>query len=187
MTSVLRGRPALLASVAAAIVLVWSFAAPPAHAEVFQGGCTGSATFEKANVTVTEQQPVAEPVTILPEDSVRYEGSTGQPETNAPAPFEGGITVALPLGNWTFVTWGGESTRTSADGNYAYTLPGFVPRGTGPVEVTATHTQGGQTCVVAASFAVEGSPGPLGVGAAAGTALFAAGTLAAGMKKRGVA
>ncbi len=187
MTSLVRARAVPVATAAVATALLVLLFAPPARAEVFQGGCTGSASFENAGVTVTEKQPLSDPVTILPEDSVRYAGSTGQPETSDPVPFEGGITVALPLGNWTFVTWGGESTKTSAEGDYAYTLPGFVPRGTGPVEVTATHEQGGQTCVVAASFQVEGSPGPLGVGAAAGTALFAAGTLAAGVKKRGVA
>jgi len=169
------------------MALVLTVAASRANAEVIQGGCTGSAAFQKAGVTVTEKQPVTEPVTILPEDTVEYAGSTNQPKTDKPVPFAGGITVALPVSNWTVVTWGGETKETSASGEYSYSVPAFVPRGTGPVQVTGTHTQNGQTCIVVVSLAIEGSPGPVGLGAATGTVVFGIGTLAAGIKKRGVA
>ena len=76
------------------------------------------------------------------------------------------------------------SLMTFAEGEYSYEVPSWVPKGTGGLEVTATHTQRGQTCIVAVTMSVEGDPGPAAIIGAAGSAMFAAGVIGAGFKRK---
>lgn len=168
--------------------LVMGVAAAPARAEVITGPCTGSAEFLIGGVRVTEAQPVDEVVEVPPEDSVLYAGSTNTPPPDEPVPFAGNVVLDLPFGQeWKVVTWAGETVEVEDAGEYSYDVPSFVPRGTGGLLLTATHDHGGVLCAVEVTLTVAGDPGGPAIGAAAGTALFAAGTLAAGIKKRGVA
>jgi hypothetical protein len=167
-----------------AVLWVVGFAAP-AMAEVIEGGCTGSATFTDGT-TVTEKTPLSDTIIVPEDDTVIYSGSINLPQPPQPESFEGGIDVRLPFGGWTVVSWGPAETQevSITDGTYTYSVPGFVPRGTGGLEVTATHIQQGQTCKVVVTMAIEGDPGAPAIIGAAGTAVFAAGVVGAGFKKR---
>jgi len=167
-------------------VLTVSVLASPATAEVVQGPCTGSATFSNG-VVVTESQPIDQVVEVPDGDTVQYTGSVNIPQPSDPIPFDGGVDVRLPIGGVTIVPWSGETLEVSDSGEYTYTLPSSIPRGTGGLEVTARHTQGGVTCIVVVTMAVEGSPGTAALIGAAGTLVFGAGLLGAGFKKGGLA
>jgi hypothetical protein len=159
--------------------------ATPATAEVLEGGCTGSATFTNGT-TVDQSTPLSTTVVVPDGDTVTYSGSINLPPPPKPESFEGGIDVRLPFGGWTVVSWGPDDTETVSitDGTYTYSVPGFVPRGTGGLEVTAIHIQQGQTCKVALTMALEGDPGAAAIIGATGTAVFAAGVIGAGIKKK---
>lgn len=166
------------------ITIFWVIGlAAPAGAEVIQGGCTGSVTFSDGT-TVTESTPLSQVVIVPGDDTVGYEGSINLDPPGEPVPFSGGVDVRLPFGGWTVVPWGGDTEAVSADGDYAYVVPGFVPRGTGGLEVTALHIQQGQTCVVAVTMALAGDPGPAALIGATGTVVFGAAMIGAGIKKK---
>ena len=182
-----RRRAALLLLGGLSVLLVGIVAAP-ASAEVITGPCTGSAEFLGAGVTVTESQPLDEVVEVPPKDTVLYVGATNTPAPDDPIPFAGDVSLELPFGqNWQVVTWAGETVEVEDVGEYTYDVPSFVPRGTGGLQLTATHDHGGVLCVAAVTLTVEGDPGGAAYAAAGATVLFGAGTLAAGIKKRGVA
>lgn len=169
------------------VMLMVASLASPALAEVIEGPCTGSAEFSN-NVTVTERTKIVDVVEVPEEDTVLYEGQIPIPPAEEPEPFSGNVSVALPAGgSWVVVEWPvptGETVEVGASGLYEYEVPGFVPRGTGGVLVTATHTQRGITCVVAVTLSVEGSPGAPAIIGAVGTGVFALGVGAAGMRRR---
>ncbi len=161
--------------------------AAPAGAEVTRGSCIGQAEFpSKTTDRVLDADRPRSSVFLVPKnETVAYAGalSDGAQPFDNPIPFEGGISVQLPRTSWQFATWGGESTQVSADGLYTYSIPSFVPAGTGEFEVTGWHTQGDFDCAVVVTVALDGEPGPAALVAAAGTVVFGAGVLAAGSKK----
>jgi len=154
----------------------------PANAEVFQGGCTGSAVFSDGT-TVTESTPLSEVVVVPEEDSVVYQGSINLPPPDEEVPFSGAVSVRLPRFNWAVVSWEDTTEEVSAGGTYSYEVPGFVPRGV-QLEVSASHTQQGQTCDVAVTMKLDGDPGAAAIISATGMVVFAVGTLGAGIKKK---
>lgn len=166
-----------------ALLFVGALAAP-AGGEVLQGDCTGGAVFSNG-VSVTERQPLNQVVAVPAADSVQYVGDTNlEPlPPDARESFDGGVSIALPWGGITIVSWGGETDQTADQGTYTYDVSGLVPEGTGGVEVTATHTQRGQTCVVAVTMAVDGSPGWQAYTAAGLTLLSGVGVAGAGVKR----
>lgn len=165
------------------ITMLWAAGlAAPANAEVYEGSCTGSATFTNGT-KVTESQPIDEVVLVPEKDSVQWEGNTHLDPPSDEVPFFGNVSVALPRFNWVVADWEGDTKEVKDDGSYSYEVPGFVPRGV-QFEVTGEHTQQGQTCVVAVTMKVEGERGPEAIIAATGTAVFALATLGAGVKKK---
>ena len=179
-----RRRIAAASLMAGVVVLIIGTLAAPAGAEIVEGPCDGTALFVSAGTTMTAGQPADEVTQVLPEDTVRYEGSIDIDPPAEEVAFNGGVDVDLPLGQtWTVVTWTGQTQETSAKGEYAYTVPGFVPRG--PIlQVTGWNNYGTTRCVVTVSAQLDGEPGAYGLGAAAATVLFGAGTAAAGIKKK---
>lgn len=161
--------------------------AVPAGAEVTRGSCIGQAEFpSKTTDRVLDADRPRSSVFLVPKnETVGYAGalSDGAQPFDSPIPFEGGISVQLPRTTWQIVNWGGESTQVSADGVYTYSIPSFVPAGTGEFEVTGWHKQGDIDCAVVVTVALDGEPGPAALVAAAGTVVFGAGVLAAGSKK----
>lgn len=172
----------MLASVTVVSLVVL---ASPVSAEVIEGPCTGSATFS-GPFTVTESQPL-DVTTIVPaEDTVQYIGNMNIDPPSDPVPFAGGIDVALPppFRGWTVVSWTGDTVEVGASGSYAYVVPSWVPRGTGGLKVTATHTQQGTTCIVAVTMALDGDPGAGAFIGATAALVFGVGTLGAGIRRK---
>ncbi len=169
------------------VMLMVASVAAPASGEVIQAGCSGSATFSN-NVTVTESTPVEDVIEVPDMDEVIYTGMIDLPPADEPEPFSGNVTVALPLGQrWTAATWPvppGETETVEASGTYRYEVPGFVPRGTGGLLVTAFHQQRGVTCEVQVTMALAGNPGAAAYVATAGTVVFGLGVAAAGSRRR---
>ena len=192
----MRTRLAALATLGAVVILVLAMASP-ASAVVLEGPCTGSVTYPAdtkvttvgAGNVVTESHPIDVTVTIPPDATVTYEGSMNIPPPDEPVDFAGGIDVRVPLiGGVTIVEWPdppGQTEEVSDAGSYTYSLPAYVPRGTGGLELTARHTQMGVTCKVALSVAVDGESSVVGVVTAGVTALFGALMVSAGIKKKG--
>lgn len=162
--------------------------AAPASAEVIQGDCTGSATFDNG-VTVTESTPLSTVVVIPPDGEVDYTGDTHLPAVDEEEPFSGSASIEIDLGiSAPIVNWPeppGETKLTQSSGTYKYETPAWVPLGTGAIKVTATHTQRGKVCTAAFNVTLEGSPGTEAAVAAGLTAVAGAATLAAGTKKKG--
>lgn len=188
-----RRRAVLVAAGAIAMVLT---VASPVGAVVVDPGCTGSVTFEDGvNVSsvsgnrVTESHPLSPTITIPSEATVSYAGKVNVPLPDEPVDFAGGIDVKLPLiGGFTIVSWPdppGQTEMNEDSGSYTYSLPSFVPKGTGGLELTARHTQQGETCVVKLNIALAGSSSPIGILTGAATALFGALMVSAGFKKKG--
>ena len=161
--------------------------AAPVGAEVTRGSCIGQADFpSKTSDRVLDADRPRSSVFLVPmEETVAYAGalSEGAQPFDSPVPFEGGISVQLPRTTWQIVSWGGESTQVSDEGLYTYSVPSFVPAGTGEFEVTGWHQQGDVNCAVVVTVALDGEPGPAALVAVAGTFVFGAGVLAAGSKK----
>jgi hypothetical protein len=180
----------------AALAVMTIAAASPASAVVLEGPCTGSVSFpEGVAVTafgtpnvVTESHPLDPTIVIPPDATVTYEGSMNIPPPDELVDFAGGIDLRVPLiGGITIVSWpdpAGQTMEVSADGSYTYSLPAYVPRGTGGLELTARHTQMGTTCRVALTVSVEGGSSPIGIVTGAATALFGALMVSAGIKKK---
>jgi len=156
--------------------------AGPANAEVFQGKCTGSANFTNGP-TVTESTPLSTVVVVPEKDAVLWTGNINLPPPSEEKPFFGAVSVRLPRFNWAVADWSGDTVKVSDSGTYTYEVPGFVPRGV-QLEVTASHTQLGQTCVVAVTMKLAGDPGAAAIISATGTVVFFAATLGAGAKKK---
>lgn len=153
-------------------------------------GCTGSATF--SNGTIVNAGQSLSIVSVIPTEdtTVGYVGAIDipRPPPDEPIPFVGGVGASIAgIGSWTVVPWSGDTIEIDAKGSYMYDIPTWVPRGTGTINVIASHTQGGKTCMAQVNVTLDGNPGAAAVIGATGTALFFAGTLAAGMKKKGVA
>ncbi len=166
-----------------AITIFWVIGmAPPAGAEVFQGGCTGSAAFSDGT-TVTESTPLSQVVIVPDGDTVAYKGSINLPAPADEVPFAGGVSVRLPRFSWTVIDWSDGTVEVSASGSYTYEVPGFVPKGV-QLEVSAKHIQQGQTCVVAVTMKLDGDPGPAALIAVTATVVFGAATIGAGVKKK---
>ena len=177
-------RIAVLVILGAMTMFVVGAIAAPAHGVVIQGDCTGGAVFSNG-ASVTERQPLNQTVLVPAADTVRYVGDTNlEPlppdETES---FNGGVSIALPWGDVTVVNWGGETDKTADRGTYTYDVSGLVPEGTGGVQVTATHTQRGQTCIAAVTMAIDGSPGWQAYTAAGLTVLSGVGVAGAGVKR----
>ncbi|GMQ92882.1 MAG: hypothetical protein BMS9Abin12_0359 [Acidimicrobiia bacterium] len=156
--------------------------AAPANAEVFQGKCTGSAAFTD-NTTVTESTPLSKVVVVPEKDTVQWAGNINLPAPPNEVPFFGAVSVRLPRFNWAVADWDGDTVEVSDSGAYTYEVPGFVPRGV-QLEVTASHTQLGQTCVVAVTMKLAGSPGAAAIISAIGALVFGVATLGAGVKRK---
>ncbi|MEA3509855.1 MAG: hypothetical protein U9R51_00325 [Actinomycetota bacterium] len=168
-------------------MMLTALLAAPASAEIRRGSCVGQAEFpsKSSDKTLTADRPTSSVFLVPKTETVTYAGalSEGAQPFDSPIPFEGGISVQLPRTTWQFVSWGGESTQVSAEGVYTYSVPSFVPAGTGEFEVTGWHKQGDIDCAVVVTVALDGEPGPAALVAAAGTVVFGAGVLAAGSKK----
>ena len=179
-----RTRIASVLLLGAIAVLLFGALVLPAQAEVLQGDCTGGAVFSNG-ASVTERQPINQTVAVPAADTVQYVGDTNlEPlPPDQKESFSGGVSIALPWGGVTVVSWGGETDKTSDRGSYAYDVSGLVPEGTGGVEVTATHTQRGQTCKVAVTMAIDGDPGWQAYTAAGLTVLAGIGVAGAGVKR----
>lgn len=159
-------------------------AAMPAGA-IVSGPCAGSAVFS-TGATITAEQPL-DPATVIPDaDDVLYQGSIDIPAPDDPIPFEGGISAEIAgIGSFPVATWGGTTEEVSSSGTYIYEVPDWVPRGTGDILLTANHAQGGADCNGQVKVTLEGDPGAAAIIAATGTALFGAGVVASGVKKKG--
>ncbi|MCZ7532001.1 MAG: hypothetical protein M5U23_01080 [Acidimicrobiia bacterium] len=183
-----RRRLSALSVLGGTVLLMVAASAAPASAEVIQGPCTGSATFDNG-VTVTEATPLSQVVVIPPEGDVDYSGDTHLPPTDEEEPFSGSASIETALGvRAPIVNWPeppGETKLTQSSGTYTYEAPAWVPRGTGAIKVTATHTQRGQVCTAAFNVALEGDPGTQAAVAVGLTAVAGAATLAAGTKRKG--
>jgi len=182
-----RATATLIAGLMAGTVLILLLAGP-ASAEVTRGTCSGRAEFpsKTTDQILATERPRSEVFTIPKQETVAYSGTLreGAEPFETPVAFEGGISVRLPRSTWQVIGWGGESTAVSVDGTYTYEIPSFVPAGTGAFEVTTWHEQGDADCEVVVSVQLDGKPGPAALIAVAGTAVFGAGVLAAGSKKR---
>jgi hypothetical protein len=169
------------------VVILLVATAAPATAEVIQGNCVGNAIFDNG-VIVTEEQPLSEVVVVPAEGAVVYFGTTNLPPPPEEESFSGSVSIETAMGvSFEIVDWPdppGETLETSDDGTYEYEVPEWVPRGTGAIKVVATHTQRGQTCIVALNVTLEGDPGAAAAGATAATVLAGAGVVAAGIKKK---
>ena len=171
------------------MVLMVASLAAPASAQVIQGPCTGSAIFpDPGGFTLTEKTPILPVIEVPEEATVTYRGDIPITPADEPESFSGNITVELPFGvNWEVVDWpdpAGLTVEVGSGGSYEYEVPGFVPRGTGGLLVTATHTQRSITCVVAMTLSVAGSPGAPAIIGAGGTLVFGLGVVAAGSRGR---
>lgn len=180
----MRRRLTAAAVVGLLAMLMVAALAVPAGAEVIRGGCTGSVTFSNGT-TVTESHPLDEVVEVPEADTVQYQGMVPVPEPDGPVPFSGLVDVRLPFMTWVVVDWSGETEENSDSGAYTYTVPSFVPRGTGGLEVTAYHAQQGEDCAARVTMKLAGDPGAVAILSAALTGVFGAGMAAAGMKKKG--
>jgi len=158
--------------------------ATPAYG-IVSGPCTGSASFSNGAV-ITAEQPL-DPATVIPDaDNVTYQGSIDIPPPGDPIPFIGGLSAEVAgIGSIAIVQWGGETAEVGAQGSYLYEVPSWVPRGTGDILLTATHSQGGADCTAQVKVTLEGSPGAAAIIAGVGTAVFFAGVIGAGVKKKG--
>jgi len=168
-------------------MMLTALLAAPAGAEVTRGSCVGQAEFpsKTADRVLTADRPRSSVFLVPNEETVAYAGalSDGAQPFDDPVPFEGAMSVQLPRTTWQFATWGGTSAQVSADGLYTYSIPSFIPAGTGEFEVSGWHKQGDFDCAVVVTVALDGEPGPAALVAAAGTVVFGAGVLAAGSKK----
>jgi hypothetical protein len=169
------------------IVLLMIGMASPAYAEVLAGPCVGFAEFSNG-VRVTEATPVSVVNEVPEQDTVIYGGDTKLSPPDEEEAFEGNVTIKLPLGQqWTVVNWPvppGETKEIADAGTYTYEVPSWVPRGAGALEMTAYHMQRGQICRVAVTMKLSGSPGAAAILGTAGTAVFGAGVIGSGFKKR---
>jgi len=158
--------------------------ATPAYG-IVSGPCTGSASFSNGAV-ITAEQPL-DPATVIPDaDNVTYQGSIDIPVPDDPIPFSGGINAEVAgIGSIPVATWGGTTVEVSDSGSYIYEVPSWVPRGTGDILLTADHTQGGAECTGQVKVTLEGDPGAAAIIAGVGTAVFFAGVIGAGVKKKG--
>ncbi len=183
-----RRRTSALGILGATVLLMLAASAAPASAEVLQGDCTGFAKFDN-DVEVTENTPLSTVVEIPPKGDVEYFGNTHLPPVDEEEAFSGSVSVELDMGvSFPVVKWPeppGETKLTEKGGTYTYEAPDWIPRGTGAIKITATHTQRGEVCTAAFNVTLAGDPGTEAIVAAGLTAIAGASTLAAGTKKKG--
>lgn len=180
-----RAATVLLLGMIAAMLLV---VALPAAAEVTKGECTGQATFpsKPSDGQLTADRPRDEVFDVPEEDDVQYSGmvAPGAEPSEEPVDFSGGLVVSLPRFQWQVVGWEGSTEDVEYAGVYTYEVPGFVPRGTGPVELTGKHShEGYQDCEAVVTLSFQGERGVVPVVTGAVTVLAGLGTVAAGRRR----
>jgi hypothetical protein len=169
-------------------VLLIALLAAPALAEITKGSCQGSAEFpdKQSDKVLDAARPRDDAFAAPPGATVGYAGDLGPgaTESDQPVAFQGGVTLRIPRMSVTIVSWEGETTAVSDSGGYTYDLPDIVPRGTGPLQLTAWHDHTGYPdCEAIVSVTIDGSPGVAAYAAGGLTLLAGAGTVAAGRKK----
>ncbi len=139
MSNRLRRNAAVTLTVLMLGMMLTGLLAAPAGAEVTRGTCVGQAEFpsKASDRVLTADRPRSSVFLVPREETVGYSGALSddaQPFAE-PVPYEGAMSVQLPRSTWQFATWGGTSTQVSAEGLYTYSIPSFVPAGTGEFEV----------------------------------------------------
>ena len=165
-------------------VLFLGLLAIPAGAEITDGPCRGSATFDDGRV-LDAARPRNDVFEGPPGATVAYSGDLGPgaQKSDEPVPFNGGVSLRIPRMSVPIASWEGETVEVSDAGAYTYSLPDVVPRGTGGLQLSASHNHAGLICAAVVTVAVEGSPGVVAAVAGGLTAVAGAGTVAAGRKK----
>lgn len=181
-------RLASLTLLGAVAVIFVALLAAPALAEITKGSCRGSATWPEiqGDNVLDAARPIDDAFVAPPGATVSYAGDLGPgaTESDEPVAFEGGVSIRIPRMSVPIVGWDGDTEEVSDSGIYTYDLPDFVPRGTGPMEVTAYHNHSGYPdCEAKVAVTLDGSPGVAAVAAGGLTLLAGAGTVAAGRKK----
>lgn len=166
-------RIALGGAVAAWILLA---VASPAHAEITQGSCSGSATLiDEDGDSVRIDGATTERVTIPREADVSpWTGDMGIEPPPDEVPHSGSISVEGPFGDVEVRSWEGETAKVSAEGSDHYDLgsiiPGAILGGT-KMTVKGEEDYAGAVCKGRVDVEIEGSvANPASGAAAAGTA-----------------
>lgn len=184
----MRRRTATVLLLGMMIVLVLGVVAVPGAAEVTKGDCTGQATFpsKPTDKELTAERSKSDVFDVPEADSVQYSGKVapGAEPSDEEVPFEGGLSLALPRFNLPVASWGGDSKDVEYAGTYIYEVPEFVPRGTGPLELTGWHKHEGYAeCEAVVTLSFQGDRGFAALIAGGVTLLAGVGTLAAGRMK----
>ena len=132
----------------------------PAHAEVTEGECSGSASFVNGTeadgpFSVESSHPQDDVIVIPRADDVEWEVSnptaegtlTGYVRANLPFPF-GSIQLR---------SWGGEVVDKSSSGTSDYDLPSIIPGGV-TIKLTVNQTDQGGACTAVFTLKLEGGP-----------------------------
>ena len=154
------------------------------------GACTATGHWVHAGFSRSSTQYQPNDVVLVPQkDTVNWEGHQfGKPigYFGPPRPIDGAVQVAVPFGiKVTIWHWGGDkSPRYSNEGQESYNVPSALIG----VKLKLSGFQsdnGKQVCAGSVYVEVTGSKtkNPIGWAGIGGSALFAAGLLAAGFRK----
>jgi len=130
----------------------------PALAEVIQGDCSGSLTTADGVVLVDTEQPMTEPVAIPDRGTLEFSGTFGpEQERDTPAEVRGELRGQHAFGSWEITSWQDESLTGQAEGTESYSLPRFLPRGSGPVAIELEVTIDGERCLIVGAAQIDGA------------------------------
>ena len=132
--------------------------AGPAAAEVIEGDCSGALTTADDVALVDTDQPITEPVAIPAQGTLEFTGSFGPDvERDTPAEVQGELRGQHPFGSWQIARWQDETLTGQAQGTESYSLPRFLPRGSGPVALELEVTVDDERCLIVGSAQIDGA------------------------------
>lgn len=143
-----------LAPVGALSVLLLA-AGSPASAEVLEGSCEGSVVLEDELVVATSGPDTV--ATMPPSGTLGWSGSDPQLDGEGVTDVEGQLLARHPFGWLQLASWSGDTVGTEASGTATYAVPGFLPRGSGPIPLELDVALGAEPCRIAGTVQLEGA------------------------------
>ncbi len=167
----------MIASVA---VLAITAMATEASAEVVEGSCTGTVTMN-GELAIDADRAAMTPAVIAESGTAQIVGSFDREPSDEAMPYRSELQGRHAFGTWTISSWSGQTLTPEVDATESYTLPVFIPRGSGAVPLSLDVAFGDDTCQIVGTVAVAGPTfDGLTIGLLIATLLLLAATIAAG-------
>lgn len=115
---------------------------------------------------------------------VSWEGDTHLAPSDKEYNFAGSVDLLTAALTFAVADWGGDTKDVMDSGVYSYSIPSWVPKGTGAIPLEAFHRHGDLICRAELRVKLDGSPvNPFSIGSLVLTGIAGTGFVLSGVAK----